>query len=49
VLTQYDDNRILQLVTYFSKKHSLAKYNYEIYDKEVMAIVYAVEEWRPES
>ena len=34
-------------MAYFSKKHSPAECNYEIYDKELMAIVRAVEEWRP--
>jgi hypothetical protein len=48
VLSQYDDDGILHLVAYFSKKHSPAECNYEIYDKELMAIVRAFEEWRPE-
>jgi hypothetical protein len=47
VLSQYDDNRILHPVAYFSKKYSPAECNYEIYDKELMAIVCAFEEWRP--
>jgi hypothetical protein len=48
VLSQYDDEGILYLVTFFSKKHSPVECNYEIYDKELMAIVRAFEEWRPE-
>jgi hypothetical protein len=48
VLSVYDDDGILHLVTYFSKKHFPAECNYEIYDKELMAIVRAFEEWRPE-
>jgi hypothetical protein len=48
VLSQYDDDGILHPVAFFSKKHSPAKYNYKIYDKELMAIVRAFEEWRPE-
>jgi hypothetical protein len=39
VLSQYDIDNILHPVTYFSRKHSLAKINYEIYDKELLAIV----------
>jgi hypothetical protein len=39
VLSEYDDDGILHPVTYFSKKHSCTKCNYEIYDKEPMAIV----------
>jgi hypothetical protein len=34
-------------VAYFSKKHSPAECNYEIYDKDLLAIVRAFEEWRP--
>jgi hypothetical protein len=48
VLSQYDDEGILHPVTFFSKKHSPAECNYEIYDKELMAIVHAFDEWRPE-
>jgi len=47
VLSQYDDDKILHPVAFFSKKHSPAECNYEIYDKELMAIVRAFEEWRP--
>jgi hypothetical protein len=36
VLSQYDDHSILHLVAYFSKQYSLAKYNYEMYDMELM-------------
>ena len=32
-----------------SKKMSPAKCNYEIYDKELLAILRAFEEWRPDS
>jgi hypothetical protein len=48
MLSQYDDDGILHPVAFFSKKHSPAECNYEIYDKELMAIVQAFEEWRPE-
>jgi hypothetical protein len=48
VLSQYDDDGILHPVAFFSKKYSPAECNYEIYDKELMAIVRAFEEWRPE-
>ncbi|KAH0608774.1 uncharacterized protein H6S33_001002 [Morchella sextelata] len=39
VLSQYDDNGTLRPVAYFSKKHSPAECNYEIYDKELLAII----------
>ena len=48
VLSQYDDDGILHPVAFFSKKHSPAECNYEIYDKELMAIVRCFEEWCPE-
>ena len=46
-MSQYHDG-ILHPVAYFSKKHSLAECNYEIYDKELMAIVRCFDEWRAE-
>ena len=39
VLSQYDDDGILHPVAYFSKKHSVTECNYEIYDKELLAII----------
>ena len=48
ILSQFDDNRILRPVAFFSRKHSPAECNYEIYDKELLAVVTAFEEWRPE-
>jgi len=48
VLSQRDDEGVLHPVAYFSKKHSPAECNYDIYDKELMAIIKALEEWRPE-
>jgi hypothetical protein len=44
MLSQYDDDGILHPVAFFSKKHSLAECKYEIYDKELIAIVWAFEE-----
>jgi hypothetical protein len=48
VLSQRDDEGVLHPVAFFSKKHSPAECNYDIYDKELMAIIKALEEWRPE-
>jgi transposase InsO family protein len=48
VLSQYDDAGVLHPVAFFSKKHSITECNYEIYDKELLAIVRCFEEWRPE-
>jgi len=48
VLSQCDDERVLHPMANFSNKHSPAECNYDIYDKEVMAIIKALELWRPE-
>ena len=48
MMLQYDDNDVLHPVAYLLKKHSPAECNYEIYDKELMAIIRCFEEWRPE-
>jgi hypothetical protein len=48
VLSQYDEEGTLRPVAFFSKKHSAVECNYEIYDKELLAIICCLEEWRPE-
>ena len=48
ILSQYDKNDVLHPIAYFSKKHNSAECNYEIYNKELMAIICTFEEWRPE-
>jgi hypothetical protein len=48
ILSQYDDEGALRPVAYFSSKHTAAECNYEIYDKELLAIIKSMEEWRPE-
>ena len=48
VLSQKDENGILRPVAFMSKKMSPQECNYEIYDKELLAIVRAFEEWHPE-
>jgi len=44
VLSQYNNNGKLKLVIFFSVKHSTPKYNYEIYNKELLAIIKALKE-----
>jgi hypothetical protein len=44
VLSQYDDQGILHPVAFFSKKHTPAKENYEIYNQELGAIVKSLEQ-----
>ena len=41
IFSQHDDDGILHMVASYSKKHSPAECNYEIYDKEPLAIVCA--------
>ena len=48
VLSQYRDDGFLHLVAYISKKMLPVECNYEIYDKELLAIIRAFEEWRLE-
>ena len=48
VLSQYDEDGTLRPVAFFSAKHTPQECNYEIYDKELLAIIKAFEEWRPE-
>ncbi|KFZ24217.1 hypothetical protein V502_01304, partial [Pseudogymnoascus sp. VKM F-4520 (FW-2644)] len=48
VLSQKDDQGVLHLIAFFSKKMAPAECNYEIYDKELLAIIRCFEAWRPE-
>ena len=48
VLSQYNSkDGKLYPVAFFSRKHSPQEINYKIYDKELLAIIKAFEEWRP--
>lgn len=46
VLSQYDADGVLRPVAFLSHKMTPAECNYEIYDKELLAIVQAFDEWR---
>jgi hypothetical protein len=46
MLSQHNEDNILHPVTYFSRKHSPAEINYEIYDEELLVITCAIKEWR---
>jgi hypothetical protein len=48
VLSQRDDEGILHPVAYHSKKHTPSECIYDIYNKELRAIIKGLEEWRPE-
>ena len=47
-LMQYGEDGLLRPCAFFSKKNALAECNYEIYDKEMLAIVRCLEEWDAE-
>ena len=47
VLAQQDDERVLHPVAYFSKKRTPAECNYDIYGKELLAIIMGLENWGP--
>lgn len=46
ILSQMGKDNVLRPVAFLSHKMSPAECNYEIYDKELLAIVKAFEEWR---
>ena len=46
VLMQKDTNGDLHSCTYFSKTFSLAEWNYDIYDRELLAVILALSEWK---
>jgi hypothetical protein len=46
VLSQKDKVRTLHLCAFFSRKFVSAAQNYEIYDKEMLVIIEALESWR---
>jgi RNase H-like domain found in reverse transcriptase len=48
VLSQYKNDGTLYLVAFYSKNMASAEYNYEIYDKKLLAIIRCLEHWRPE-
>jgi hypothetical protein len=46
VLSQKENDDLIRSVAYFSKTLSSAECNYEIYDKELLAIIRCFEQWR---
>ena len=48
VLSQRQDDGTLAPCAYLSQRLSPAEVNYEIHDKELLAIIRALKEWRPE-
>ena len=48
ILSQLRENGLLHPVAFFSKNLNPAKCNYEINDKELLAIIQCFKQWRPE-
>jgi len=48
VLSQRYDEGVLHPEVNVSKKHTPAEWNYDIYDKQLMVIIKALQEWKPE-
>lgn len=48
ILSQRDNDGTLHPIAFMSRKHSLQECNYEIYDKELLAIVRSFESWTAE-
>ena len=48
MMSQYDANGTLHSIAFLFKKYLPVECNYEIYDKELMAIINCFEEWRAE-
>ena len=46
VLMQWDSNRDLHPCAYLSQMFSPAEWNYDIYDRELLAVIHALEHWR---
>ncbi len=45
ILSQYDDEKTLHSMIYYSKNLSLVECNYEIYDKKLLAIIRVFKHW----
>ncbi len=46
ILSQYNDEKVLHLMTFYSKSMILAEINYHIYDKKLLVIIRCFEHWR---
>ena len=48
ILSQYNKEGVLYPIAYFLKWLSPAKYNYKIYNKELLAIIRCFKQWQLE-
>ncbi len=47
ILSQFGIDGVLHPVAFYSHKLTSAEINYQVYDKELLAIITAFEQWRP--
>jgi hypothetical protein len=47
ILSQFGIDGLLHLVVFYSRKLTSAEINYQVYDKELLAIIMAFKQWRP--
>jgi hypothetical protein len=47
ILSQFGIDGLLHPVAFYSRKLTSAEINYQVYDKELLAIITAFEQWRP--
>ena len=47
VLLQEEDTKKLQPVEFFSPTFTLTEHNYDIYERELLAIIKSLAHWRP--
>jgi len=45
ILSQYDDERVLHSMIFYSKSMIFAEINYHIYDKKLLVIIWCFEHW----
>ncbi len=45
ILSQYNDEKVLHSITFYSKSMILAEINYHIYDKKLLVIIQCFEHW----
>ena len=45
LLSQYNNNNVFWPCAYFSKRNTLAEYNYEIYNKKLLIIICCLKKW----
>ncbi len=48
ILSQYNDEKVLHLMIFYSKSMILAEINYHIYDKKLLVIIQCFEHWQLE-